>query len=159
MNMLYIRPIILGLFLTIPIALRAQEHCASGGYDIITEVNGQIPPGRVASLVDSITMIDTTMADGNRLVVMKGTRLAGTRVGIHIHAFGGHTCVMSGVITDFVEGHDPGIFPKDSCYYMPPNTYMTAANLGSEDAVLIDTFIVPPGKDFITVVETCDFPD
>ncbi|MEP5151752.1 hypothetical protein [Planktotalea sp.] len=145
----------LALFTSVA-AVNAQEHCAKGNYDIVTHVNGIVPPGRMAPLVDSVKMIDTIMPDGNRLVVMKGTRLAGTRVGIHIHAYGGHTCVMSGVITDFVEGHDPGLFPKDTCYYMPPNTYMTAANLGSEDAVLIDTFIVPPGKDFIQIVETCD---
>lgn len=153
------QPAIVILLLTSPVALSAQAHCDSGGYDIVTQVNGQIPPGRVASLVNSKTMIDKELPDGNRLIVNKGTRLAGTRVGIHIHKFGGHTCVMSGVITDFVEGTDPGIYPKDTCYYMPPNTYMTAANLGSEDAVLIDTFIVPIGEEFITVVETCDLPD
>ncbi len=148
--------IILGLSIVLPSAISAQEHCAKGDYDIITQINGQVPPGRVASLVNTTTMIDTVMIDGHQLIVAKGTRLAGTRVGIHIHKFGGHTCVMSGVITGFVEGRDPKLFPKDTCYYMPPNTYMAAANLGTEDAVLIDTFIVPPGEDFITIVETCE---
>jgi hypothetical protein len=30
---------------------------------------------------------------------------------------------------------------------------MSAVNLGSEDAVLIDTFIVPPGEPFISILE------
>ena len=36
---------------------------------------------------------------------------------------------------------------------MPPNVLMAAANLGSEDVVLIDTFILPPGKPTITIRE------
>ena len=129
--------------------------CPATQHDVTTTINGIVPPGEVAPLVDVTTMIDTVMPDGNRLVVMKGTRRAGTRVGIHVHKFGGHTCVMSGAITDFVEGMNPGRFPKDKCYYMPAETPMTAANLGTEDAVLIDTFILPPGEDMITIIETC----
>jgi hypothetical protein len=36
---------------------------------------------------------------------------------------------------------------------MPPNMPMAAANLGTEDAVLIDTFILPPGEPTITILE------
>ncbi|WGW02581.1 cupin domain-containing protein [Tropicibacter oceani] len=133
----------------------AQHACAHTGHDVVTRINGQIPPGTVAGLVDVTVMVDTVMPDGNRLVVTRGTRRAGTRVGIHVHEFGGHTCVLQGAITDFVEGADPGLFAADSCYYMPPETPMTAANLGTVDAVLIDTFILPPGKDPITIIETC----
>ena len=122
-------------------------------HDAVSTINGHSPPGERAGLVDVITMIDTVMADGNRLVVTKGTRRAGTRVGIHIHKYGGHTCVMSGAITDFVEGHAPALFPAGTCYYMPPNLPMTAVNLGTEDAVLIDTFILPVGEPPITIIE------
>ena len=131
------------------------QHCDHGGHDMVTKINGTLPPGTVAPLVDVTVMLDTILPDGNRMLVSKGTRRAGTRVGIHIHEYGGHTCVLSGAITDFVEGHDPGLFPKDSCYYMPANTPMTAANLGTEDAVLIDTFVLPPDADPITIIETC----
>lgn len=132
------------------------EFCDITGHDITTRINGTVPPGEVAGLVDVTVMIDTVQTDGNRLVVTKGTRRAGTRVGIHVHKFGGHTCVLSGVITDFVEGHDPGLFPAGTCYYMPPETPMTASNLGTEDAVLIDTFILPPEEPTITIIETCE---
>ncbi len=94
-------------------------------------------------LVDVSVMIDTIQDDGNRLIVWAGTRKAGTRSAIHYHDYGGHTCVLSGTMTDFVEGHEPMTYPAGTCYYMPPDTPMTAANLGAEDVRLTDTFILP----------------
>lgn len=120
---------------------------------ILKTINGFTPPGTLSPLHGIVTMLDTIEADGWRIVVTKGIRNAGTRVGIHIHEYGGHTCVLSGAITDFVEGKAPTLFKAGSCYYMPPNIPMTAANLGSEDAILIDTFRVPPGKPTITILE------
>ncbi|PZF76406.1 cupin domain-containing protein [Aestuariivirga litoralis] len=119
----------------------------------VTRINGQTPPGRLLPLEQPTVMLDTLDSNGNRVVVMKGIRKAGTRVGIHIHRYGGHTCVLSGVITDFVEGHAPMIFPAGSCYYMPAGVPMTAANLGTQDAELIDNFILPPGEPMITILE------
>jgi quercetin dioxygenase-like cupin family protein len=119
----------------------------------ITKINGETPPGKLQPLVNSETMLDTTQSDGNRLVVTKGTRLAGTRVAVHVHQYGGHTCVIEGTITDFVEGEPDGIYPAGTCYYMPANTPMTAANLGTEDALLIDTFVLPFGAPTITILE------
>lgn len=119
----------------------------------VNTINGQVPPGTVADLVDTSTMLDTIDANGLRLVIFKGTRKAGTRVGIHIHDYGGHTCVLSGEITDFVEGQEPKKYPAGKCYYMPPKTPMSAANLGSVDAVLIDTFNLPPGAPTINIIE------
>jgi len=119
----------------------------------VTTINGHVPPGNLAPLEDVTVMIDTIDADGNRLVVMQGIRRAGTRVGIHVHEYGGHTCALAGAITDFVEGQGAMRFPAGTCYYMPADTPMTAANLGTEDAVLIDTFILPPGRPTITILE------
>lgn len=118
-----------------------------------TTVNGSTPPGVMTKLSDITTMLDTIQADGNRLLVMQGVRKPGTRAPIHFHDYGGHTCVLSGTITDFVEGHEPMTFPAGTCYYMPPDTPMTAANLGSEDVRLIDTFIQPPDTPAIIVLE------
>ena len=118
-----------------------------------TTVNGKTPPGALAPLVDVTPMLDTITADGDRLLVTRGVRKAGTRVGIHVHEWGGYTCVLSGEITDFVEGREPAKYPAGTCYYMPPNTPMTAVNLGTKDAVLIDNFTVPVGGDPITILE------
>jgi hypothetical protein len=119
----------------------------------MTTLNGEVPPGNLLPLQNVTTMLDTINADGDRIITTRGTRIAGTRVAIHVHKYGGETCVMSGVITDFAEGHPSGTFPAGTCYYMPPNMPMAAANLGTEDAVLIDTFILPPGEPTITILE------
>jgi quercetin dioxygenase-like cupin family protein len=119
----------------------------------ITTINGVAPEGEMLPLQDVTTMLDTIDANGNRVLVTRGVRKPGTRVAIHVHKYGGYTCVLSGVITDFVEGHEPMTWPAGTCYYMPPNTLMTAANLGSEDAVLIDNFTLPPGEPTITIRE------
>ncbi len=119
----------------------------------ITTINGEIPPGSLLPLQNTTTMLDTIDSEGKRLVVKKGIRKAGTRVGIHVHKYGGHTCVLSGEITDFIEGVETQKYPTGTCYYMPPNVFMSAANLGSEDAVLIDTFILPIGQPEITICE------
>ena len=126
---------------------------ASGSELNVTTLNGVRPPGRLARLVDVKNMLDIVDVNGKRMVVEKGVRKAGTRVAIHVHEYGGHTCVMSGEITDFMEGRPPSKFPAGTCYYMPPNMLMTAANLGTEDAILIDTFILPPGASMITIRE------
>ncbi len=119
----------------------------------VTMINGEVPPGELSPLRDVTTSLDTIDTDGNRLVITRGVREAGTRVGIHVHKYGGHTCVLSGVITDFIEGMEPKEFPAGTCYYMPPNTIMSAANLGDEPAILLDTFILPPGESMITILE------
>lgn len=119
----------------------------------ITKINGSVPPGELLPLQNVKTLIDTIDAFGHRLVVTEGTRKAGTRVAIHVHKYGGYTCVLSGQITDFVDGREPMVHPANSCYYMPANTLMCASNLGTEDAVLIDTFNVPPGQPTITIRE------
>ncbi len=120
----------------------------------VTTINGAVLPVPWKSLRGEEVMLDTIDADGNRLVITRATRPAGSRAPIHTHQYGGHTCVISGEITDYVEGHNETmVFPAGTCYYMPPNTLMTATILGTTDAVLIDTFNLPPGAPTITIRE------
>jgi len=119
----------------------------------VSTINGEVPPGVVRGLQDVTVLLDTITSRGDRLLVVRGTRLAGTRVGIHVHEYGGHTCVLSGTVTDFVEGKPVSVQPAGTCYYMPADTPMSAANLGAEDAVLVDTFQLPPDAATITIVE------
>ena len=118
-----------------------------------TTINGSTPPGVATRLTDLKVMLDTVDADGNRLLVQQGIRKPGTRAPIHYHDYGGTTCVLSGTITDFVEGMPSATFPAGTCYYMTPDVAMTAVNLGTEDVRLIDTFVLPPGIATITVLE------
>lgn len=116
-------------------------------------INGVVPQGQVAPMDDVLVMADTIQDDGDRLVVWQGIRRAGTRSAIHTHQYGGHTCVLSGTIVDLVEGMAPMTFPAGTCYYMPSNTPMSAANLGPGDVRLIDTFVLPPGAPTMTIIE------
>ena len=140
------------LLLLFPLTAISETECRVHNPDI-AKINGMALPGEMKTLVNVKTMIDTKTESGMRLVITQGTRLAGTRVGIHIHHYGGTTCVLSGAITDFVEGHPPMYWPAGTCYYMPPNTPMSAANLGSTDALLQDIFYLPPDAPTITIIE------
>ena len=137
----------------LPILAIVLTACTSYPQPPVYTINGEVPPGELAELVNNHVMIDTIQTDGNRLFVTRGTRLPGTRVGIHYHKYGGHTCVETGTITDFVEGLPSGVYPAGTCYYMPPATPMAAANLGDEPAILQDTFVLPPGEPTITIIE------
>jgi quercetin dioxygenase-like cupin family protein len=117
-----------------------------------TEINGQTPPGELATLVDSNRMISTKNVNGDCVLMVKSTRKVGTRVGIHVHKYGGYTLILKGTMTDFVQGKEIKKY-SGSGYYMPPCTPMSAGNLGDEDVELIDIFIGPPGEPFIEILE------
>ncbi|MDB4475881.1 cupin domain-containing protein [Pirellulales bacterium] len=122
----------------------------------VTTINGQTLPCEMKPLQNVIDLVPSGYIDsfGREVVIHRGIREAGTRVGIHIHEYGGYTLVLSGTITDYVEGMDPLVHGPGDWYYMPPNTPMSAANNDeSEDAELIDIFIVPPGQPEITIIE------
>ena len=123
-----------------------------------TTLNGKLMSETVpiAPTVDVIVLLDTIDAFGNRILQQMSTRKARTRVGIHMHKYGGFTTVLQGEITDFIEGMTPvdgTRFGTNTAYYMPPNVPMSATNLGDVDALLVDTFILPPGEDYINILE------
>ena len=122
----------------------------------VTTINGQTLPCEMKPLQNIIDLVPSGYIDsfGREVVIHRGIREAGTRVGIHIHEYGGYTLVLSGTITDYFDGIDPVIHGPGDWYYMPPNTPMSAANNDEFiDAELIDIFIVPPGQPEITIIE------
>lgn len=128
----------------------------------VTEINGAVPDGELKPLQNVESLVPPGLIDsfGREVIIHRGIREAGTRVGIHIHEYGGYTLVLSGTITDFVEGKPNSTYNAGQWYYMPANTPMAAANLGTEDAELIDIFLVPPGQPEITIIEPgWDFND
>ena len=81
------------------------------------------------------------------------------RVPIHIHQISGLTCIISGQITDFVEGQTKKVFGAGDCYYMPAETPMSAVNLGAKPVVLVDIFVLPDGEKSMKVIESgVDYP-
>lgn len=121
-----------------------------------TEINGLKPPGELKTLVDSNILLSTKNVNGDCVLMVKSIRKAGTRVGIHVHKYGGYTLILKGTMTDFVQGMENKTY-TNSGYYMPPCTPMAAGNLGEEDVELIDIFIGPPGEPFIEILEP-DWP-
>lgn len=118
------------------------------------ELNGITPPAVLSPTVDSITLLNTINADGQRVLMVKSVRKANTRIGIHVHKYGGYTIILSGTMTDFVQGIPNKKYGPNTAYYMPPCTPMSAANLSlTEDVELIDVFIGPPGEPYIEILE------
>lgn len=76
------------MFLLVPLLAFADTECKVYN-PAITKINGVSLPGEMKTLVNVKTMIDTKTESGMRLVITQGTRLAGTRVGIHVHHYGG----------------------------------------------------------------------
>ncbi|WP_445166313.1 cupin domain-containing protein [Mycolicibacterium sp. Dal123E01] len=119
----------------------------------IAAINGTAPPGVVERLHDDSRMMDSVESDGLRHIVLMGVRRVGTRSPIHIHPVGGQTCVLAGEMTLFLEGSAAQTSRAGSCYFMPANTPMSAANLGTEDARIIDIFTLPTGEPFFVPLE------
>ena len=117
-------------------------------------INGKKPPGAIKSLINTKTLVDEIRPDGQRILAVRGTRLPGTRVPIHVHEFSGLTCIISGQITDFVEGEEDKVFGSGDCYDMPASTPMSAVNLGKEPVVLVDVFVLPVGERPMKVIES-----
>lgn len=118
----------------------------------VTTINGQVPPGPATAVTESLTRLDI-VDDNVQHLVYQDTREPGTRSPIHEHPYGGTTCVLSGQMTLFLEGSDPQVANAGDCYWMPPGLPMTGAATGTDYAVMIDTFAVPPGQPVWWVVE------
>ena len=101
------------------------------------------------------TWFDLARVKGGHLTRAHSLVFVGSQspVGIHGHDYGGHTCVVSGEIAGGMKGHPPTQWPAGTCCSMPPHRLMAAADLGTEDPVLIDTFILPPVAPTITIRE------
>ena len=121
-------------------------------HDQHTTVNGEVPLGTPRVLLTSTRLIDETTA-GIRHLVYRDVRAVGTRAAIHMHPYGGSTCVLTGEVTIYIEGKEPLTAGPGDCYWMPIDTPMYAYNSGTVDAVFFDTFNIPPGTEPWVVIE------
>lgn len=118
------------------------------------KINGKVPP-----MIPSKSMFETRVLDateglnGLNIITSRTVREKGTRSPIHIHPFGGQTCVISGEMTLYMEGAEPLVAPEGNCYWMPPNRRMTGVNTANQATIMLDTFIVPKGTQVWIVVE------
>lgn len=87
-------------------------------------------------------------------VTSRSVRDRGTRSPIHVHPFGGQTCVVSGEMSLYLDG-EPNVQvagPGD-CYWMPAGRRMSGVNSADTPTIMIDTFVVPKGEQVWIVVE------
>ena len=118
----------------------------------VTTINGKNPPGQATRVDDSVTALDV-VDDGLQHLVYRDTRSPGTRSPIHVHPYGGTTCVLSGQMTLYLQGSEPQVANEGECYWMPPGIPMTGVSSGGDDAVMIDNFAVPQGEPVWWIVE------
>lgn len=122
-------------------------------------LNGQpLPtaPSRSTS-EERVLMADQVDASGHptgmKVFTFMTVRSPGTRSPIHMHSFGGQTCIASGEMTLFLEGAEPEKAPVGTCYWMPPGRRMAGVNTGVGDALMFDTFVAPSEQAIWSVVE------
>ena len=120
----------------------------------VTELNGVIPPGVATAAKQQETLLRTPDGKGHESIVHRTVRAPGTRAPIHIHGYGGTTCVLEGEMTLLMEGGKPALAKAGTCYYMPPGIPMSGFNTGSVDAVMLDMFVVPVGEPETINLET-----
>ena len=124
------------------------------------QINGAVPPNTPSKTMFESRLLTEpqTDAQGNKtgmvLVTSRSVRDKGTRSPIHVHPYGGQTCVVSGEMTLYLDGEPelksagPG-----ECYYMPPGRRMTGVNTAEGPTIMIDSFVVPMGEQVWIVVE------
>ena len=132
--------------LKIAVVKRATGH--------VTELNGVVPPGVATAAKQQETLLSTPDGKGHESIVHRTVRAPGTRAPIHIHGYGGTTCVLDGEMTLLMEGAKPSLAKAGTCYYMPPGMPMSGFNTGTVDAVMLDMFVVPVGEPETVNLET-----
>ena len=110
-------------------------------------INDETPPVTASPALKSEILSDLILQIGNgiyrRALVIKTTRMQGTRAYIHDHQYSGTTFVLKGEVTIFMKGSEPKKLLAGEAYFMPSGHSMAAANIGNEEAIMIDSFILP----------------
>lgn len=152
------------VYTALGLAVGALCSACSGdteGQDVIAEanaipltstINGEVPP-ETPTLVHTSREILNVMRDGQQVRVFRDVREPGTRAPIHVHPFGGWTCVVSGEAVLYLEGSEPQTTRAGECVNMPPLIPMSNANPGKVPAVLLDSFVTPPDAPVWRIVE------
>jgi quercetin dioxygenase-like cupin family protein len=121
-------------------------------FPLVSTINGEVPPGEATLVHTSVEALDT-MKDGQQVRVYRDVRDAGTRAPIHMHPFGGWTCVVSGQAVLYLEGSEPKRANAGDCVDMPAMVPMSNVNPGPGPAVLLDNFVTPPDAPVWRIVE------
>lgn len=124
------------------------------------KINGKELPNKASKTMFESRLLTVPQLDatgkptGMMLVTSRSVRERGTRSPIHVHPFGGQTCVVSGEMSLYLEGTEEikSAGPGD-CYFMPAGRRMSGVNSADSVTIMIDTFVVPAGEQVWIVVE------
>lgn len=124
------------------------------------KINGTVPPNKPTKTISEERLITEEILDptgkptGWVLITNRSVREQGTRTPIHVHPYGGQTCVLAGEMSLYLD-KEPTILKTGAgkCYYMPAGRRMSAVNSGNTDAILFDTFVMPKDERIWIVVE------
>lgn len=123
-------------------------------------INGKPVPMRASRSMFETRLLTIDMLDargaptGWVLVSSRTVREQGTRSPIHVHPYGGQTCVISGQMTLYMDGlQTPKVANAGECYFMPAGHRMSGVNTYDGPTFMIDTFVVPRGEQVWIVVE------
>ena len=124
------------------------------------KINGLALPNKPGKAMSEFRLITQELTDargkstGWVIISSRAARDIGTRAPIHVHPYGGQTCVLSGEMSLYLDGEliNKKAGPNE-CYWMPSNRRMSAINTGNTASTFIDTFVVPEGEQVWIVVE------
>ncbi len=148
------------LIAAMPILATGQHNISNPNIERSNKINGKEVPNKATKTMFESRLLTVDQLDargkptGMTLVTSRSVRDKGTRSPIHVHPFGGQTCVVSGEMSLYLEGTEeikragPG-----ECYYMPAGRRMTGVNSADSVTIMIDTFVVPKGEQVWIVVE------
>lgn len=130
-----------------------EMHTPNPNIERSNKINGEVPPMTASKSMFETRLLTENVGDGWVLVTSRTVRQAGTRSPIHVHPYGGQTCVISGEMTLYMDDAEPLVAGPGDCYFMPPGRRMTGVNSADGATFMLDTFVVPRGEQVWIVVE------
>lgn len=124
------------------------------------QINGKTLPMKPSKSMFETRLLTVPQLDakgkptGMVMVSSRTVREKGTRSPIHVHPYGGQTCVISGEMSLYLEGtNEVKVAGPGECYWMPAGRRMSGVNTADSATFMIDTFVVPAGEQVWIVVE------
>ena len=124
------------------------------------KINGKTLPMKPSKSMFETRLLTVPQLDakgkptGMVMVSSRTVREKGTRSPIHVHPYGGQTCVISGEMSLYLEGtNEVKVAGPGECYWMPAGRRMSGVNTANSATFMIDTFVVPAGEQVWIVVE------
>lgn len=148
------------LTLVIPACATSTASIPNPNIPRSDEINGRKLPMRPSKSMFETRLLTEPQLDargnptGMMLVTSRTVRERGTRSPIHVHPYGGQTCVISGEMSLYLEGTDEvKVAGPGECYWMPAGRRMSGVNTADQATFMIDTFVIPRGEQVWIVVE------